>query len=551
MMANMNTLTSFLAEFCGEHLLEEKTFIVPSYQLGHQIGEVLTSKGHSWVNLRFATLPSLAQSIAGVELSKLNIRQISGAASLFMVDKIFRILKEEGKLDYFGELEASSGVIRAVHRSLLDLRMAGLGSRDLSPESFIREDKGEEVILFLQKYEEELEKRKLIDLAGLYSFALEKAENISNGEGKIFLCFQDKVLRRVEQNFLEKIAGENLVLVSQDPVYGLQRPRRYWKKGTGTFFLSEKRASSHLAPHRPHSAPQSDLERMPWLFSPQDALPPFKDKSLELFRAVGPTNECREILRRIIYEKLSLDDVEIIHPPGNTYSSLFFVLSAKTGLKVTYADGVSLGFTSHGKVFNGLLNWLEGNFLVSELCHMIESRALRFQREKGGEVPSPLKISRHLKNAMIGWDRNRYIPCLKARRASIEKDIRVSQEEGEEEKITRYKADIGEIEWLIKKIKQFLELMPSWDEEGRLDFGLLCKGVSGFVKKFSRVQNELDREALSVLSSRLEETASVESSLLDKEEAFEWLRSLGDGIRVGASGPAPGHLHLSSRNSGG
>ncbi len=118
----MNSLISFLAEFCKAHLLQEKIFIVPSYQLGHQIGEVLTSKGHSWVNLHFVTLPSLAQEIAGVELSTRGVRQISKAASLFMLDKIFRNLKEEGKLDYFRELEASSGVVKAIHRSLFSLK---------------------------------------------------------------------------------------------------------------------------------------------------------------------------------------------------------------------------------------------------------------------------------------------------------------------------------------------------------------------------------------------------------------------------------------------
>ena len=49
----MNILIQFLAGFCGGHLLDEKVFVVPSYQVGHQIGESMTKAGHSWVNLRF------------------------------------------------------------------------------------------------------------------------------------------------------------------------------------------------------------------------------------------------------------------------------------------------------------------------------------------------------------------------------------------------------------------------------------------------------------------------------------------------------------------
>jgi len=31
----MNSLIGFLGEFCGGHLLEEKVFVVPSYQVEH------------------------------------------------------------------------------------------------------------------------------------------------------------------------------------------------------------------------------------------------------------------------------------------------------------------------------------------------------------------------------------------------------------------------------------------------------------------------------------------------------------------------------------
>jgi len=561
MTYKMNSLISFLAEYCQAHLLDEKIFIVPSYQLGHQIGEALTSQGHSWVNLHFVTLPSLAQEIAGVELSTRGVRQISRSASFFMLEKIFRNLKEEGKLDYFSELEASSGVVRAVHRSLFVLRMSGLRSKDLSTDSFIKENKGNEVISFLKKYEEELKRRKLIDLPGLYSFAIEKAENIPHDEKKIYICLQDVALSRIELDFIEKIAGENLVLAPQDPVYGLQRPRRFLKIGEivalpsvarndnnkNTAFSSKVRTDKEG--QKPE--PSSDLERLPWLFSPQDAPPPFKDKTLEVFSAIGPTNECREILRRIISEKIPLDDVEIIHPSGDTYPSLFYVLSSKTDIRVTYAKGIPMSFFSPGKVFNGLVDWMEDNFLVSHLCHLIEGGDLRLSHGKGQDVPSPLKISRYLKNAMIGWDRDRYIPRLETLIKNTENKAKLAREEGKEERCENYRASISEIKWLKKVIDQFLELIPSWDDDGKLGCTELCQGVSGFIKKFSRIQNELDREAMALISNRLDEAASVEAAPLDKEEAFGWLRNLGAGLRVGASGPVPGHLHLSNRRAGG
>lgn len=529
----MNALISFLDKFCKDHLLDEKIFIVPSYQIGYQIGESLTLKGHSWVNLHFATLPSLAQEIASPELSKNGIKQISRAASMFIVNKIFRELKDEGKLAYFNELDANSGVIRAIHRSLSALRMAGIRSKDLYSKNFIKEDKGQEVILFLKKYEQILEEKRLIDLPGLYSFAVERAEEYFRDAHKFFLCPQNASLDSIEKEFLNRIARKNLVIVPQDPVFGIQRPRLFLPAAED---------------HKP--SPFSDLERTPWLFSPQDAPPPFQDKSLELFKAIGPTNECREILRRIISESVPLDEVEIIHPPGTTYPSIFYVLSAKAGLNVTFSEGIPLCFAAPGKVFNGLIDWMEEDFLASHLCRMIEGGDLKLAQEKEEDLPSPLRISRYIKSAMIGWGRDRYLSRLNSLLKNIESSAELAQEEGEKEKQRSCESKIEEVKWLILAVKRLLSLIPQWDEERKLDLGELCQGVSRFLKKFSRIKNDLDREAISLISARLEEAASIGKISLSKDEVFEWLRSIGDEIRVGSSGPMPGHVHLSSFRSG-
>ena len=57
----MSRSAEYLSRFCAKYQLEKKYLIVPSYQPGHQIGEALAKEGGSWVNLHFATLPSLAR----------------------------------------------------------------------------------------------------------------------------------------------------------------------------------------------------------------------------------------------------------------------------------------------------------------------------------------------------------------------------------------------------------------------------------------------------------------------------------------------------------
>ena len=127
--------TTFLKDVCFDLLFDEKIFIVPSYQIGHQIGEALAREGESWVNLRFVMLASLALEIAGERLSAEGMRQISGTASQVLINHIFRGLKESRELVYFRKLEAQSGIINAIHRSIQDLRLSGLRAALLIPAS--------------------------------------------------------------------------------------------------------------------------------------------------------------------------------------------------------------------------------------------------------------------------------------------------------------------------------------------------------------------------------------------------------------------------------
>jgi len=598
-MASMNSTLSFLADYVRSHVLAEKILVVPSFQIGHQIGESLAKEDHSWVNLRSVTLPALAQDVAGLTISKGKLRRSTGSVTLFIVERIFRQLQEEGKFRYFGELEISSGLIRAFMRSVSDLRLAGMKANGLDENHFINRDKGKELILFLKRYEEELARLGLIDQAGVYELAIAELETKGPDDSAHYLCFQDHPLSGLEREFLEKLAGDRLVLVPQGPVFGLPRPQRLWdtekeltKKEQAAFIEREQKAISKQGhekgqsgrsskeqeslsgknneedkrrgpspasdegrisdAERPSDAARlSDVGRMAWVFAPEDAPPPRKDGSIDMFRAVGPTNECREILRCLLAERTALEEVEVICPPGSAYPSIFYVLSAKTGLKLTYADGVPLNFTAPGRAFQGILNWIERDFLSMDLCRMIEGNTLTLSRKKGEESPSPAKISRYLRSAMIGWGRTRYILRLKSLRQSIENRMKLPEDEEDGKDISKMEDSVQDIKWLERIMTQILDYFPEANEQDLLSLGELCAGVSGFLRKFARVRNDLDGESLGLLTGKLEEAAQVAYSKVPMREALSWLRSLGDNLSVGASGPMPGHIHCSSYNGGG
>ncbi|MBN2033990.1 MAG: hypothetical protein JW836_11990 [Deltaproteobacteria bacterium] len=81
----MNKVIRELADICKEHRFDEKLLFVPSYSIGHQIGESLTRSGHPWVNLRPTTVSGFAQRLVGPNLAKDGIR---------LIDAACRVLKE-------------------------------------------------------------------------------------------------------------------------------------------------------------------------------------------------------------------------------------------------------------------------------------------------------------------------------------------------------------------------------------------------------------------------------------------------------------------------
>ncbi len=401
----MNRLLSALSAVCAEHPLVKKYLIVPSYQIGRQLGDALAAGGSSWVNLHSVTLPALAEQAAGPELAANGTRVISGAEALSLVDQVFGQLKDAGRLDYFGRVEATAGTIGAIQKSIFTLRMAGLKSAALDPASFIDDKKGREFALLLRSYEQELEKGRLVDLPGVYELALKSVAarpksrtgaNAPSQERELFIVFREQPLGAVERRFLLEIAGDRLTLVPQDPVFGLVRPRRLWD--SKTFPAAD--------------SPDTGAPLFSWLFdarkvprppSEPSCAPPAGSQAIDIFSAVGPTNECREIVRRLLDVKVPFDDVEIIHPPDATFPSIMYSLAAKTGFSLTLADGVPIAFTAPGKVFSGLIDWLKHDYFVSDLCALIESGAIALPKRDGLPPLSPLKASRYLKSAMIGW----------------------------------------------------------------------------------------------------------------------------------------------------
>jgi len=569
----------FLASFCREHVLDEKVFVVPSFLIGRQVGEALARETGSWVNLRFTTLPGLAQEIAGPALVAANRRQLSSSAARDHFEGLFRALRDEERLPYFGRAAATPGVVRALHRALETLRLAGLRSTDLTPRDFILENKGCEMILLLARYEESLAATGVLDQAGLYAFALEVLEKEKKGKpgpdartpgGHFTLCLRDHPCPKLGRELITAAAGKNLVLVPRGEVVGLERPRHFWP-----------------AVPSPVPTPKSaagDLDRLPWLFAPEGAPPrrppasttgtgkvgsrkarsAAERESLEIFRAVGPANECREILRRVFASGTLLDEVEVVHPPGLTYPSLFHLLAARVGLPVTFDAGIPLAFTAPGRAVLGLIEWLRLDYRESVLRRLLETGDLTFpQVDLGGlaEAPSARAAARLLTEASIGWGRDRYLARLEALHKDKEADLRLAREsrDSEDERgesgLEALAREFNEVAWLKEAVRRLLEFIPEATPQEEVDFTALCDGLARLVSECAAARTDLDREAANVIAGQLCELGSLRveplAAPLTVGQALDRLRASVFGLTVGRSAPQAGRLHLSSFVSGG
>jgi len=533
-----NAMIRFLAGFCREHPLDEKIFIVPSFIVGRQIGEALAREAGSWINLRFVTAWTLAGEILERGAEAGAGRPMTSLAELALTDRLFRELHAAGELEYFGRAGVSLGLANALYRAIRDLRLAGLKSADVRPERFLVERKGRELALLVGRYELALEEDGLLDSAAFLAAAVREAERTSFAPAWT-LCPTDARLSRLERDLVRAAAGNRLVLVPGDPVFGLERPRQCWPASA----LGE--------------APEA--ERLSWLFAPREAPDAGKAGRIEIFRALGPANECREVLRRLYFEKVPFDQAEVLAPPGAAHATIFHLLSARTRLPVTFGEGVPVSFTSPGRLLFGLLDWLENDFSSVHFCRLLENGDLVLPAGPSGIPLAARTACRHLRSAMIGWGRERYRGRLEALRDARKADLGLKEsgsgeEEGEVDEARRaaLSTAIAEIDALAAAVGRVLAAFPDEAAPGAYDVEALCGALSGFIRDPLGADTEIDRKARDVLLDRLT-VVRQESRFpaLPLKEALDLIRSAGASLRVGASPPLPGHLHVAGFSTGG
>lgn len=546
--SSTGSVIGLLAEICAAHPLDEKILIVPSHSIGYQIGEWLTGAGTPWINLRFLTLASLALDIAGESMAEHGLYLLGEAGELLLLDSIFQRERDSGRLDYFQRMPPSCGFIRALRRSMIELRLEEKTGNDVNPGDFTDRGKGRDVRRLMKAWEAGLSEMGALDFPELLKRGAETSPRRAQ-EPLFLLIFENMVLSRLEERFIRAVVGERRIRLPGPVFPGLERPRRMAPA------LSRENSLLPSGGNGPDPAPPSpcpDLARMPWLLAPESAPPPGRDGSLSVFCGIGVVNECREALRRILAAGIGFDEAEVLHPSGSEHPLMWHSMSVRLGIPLTFADGLPIGFTSPGRALRGLIDWIERGFPAARLAELMESGELEISGSDCGDpAPSSLRAAGYLRAAGIGWGRKRYLTCLSGLVSEYRARAHRARMKNDEVEAARLTSLEEEIRSLGGRVGWLLDLLPQTGEDGKCDFGELCRRMCDALTRFVPIHQDRDRAGLEALTSRLKQAAGASSRRMLPKEGLKWMWALTEDMTCGASGPRPGCLHIASLATGG
>ncbi len=479
-----------IASICREHLLREKILVVPSLAIGHQIGDRVARDGTPWVNLRPETVRTLADAVTAEGLAAEGITLLSRAQSLALVEMACAGVAGE-RLAYFGELADRPGLHRAIQRSIDDLRLAGATAETLRSDAFEDSRKADDLRCVLQGYEQALADGKFIDRAGVILRAVRELE-----QGARRPWPKDAIWIVIDEEDRPEVEGRLVAL-----------------------------AAAHVAgPSKALPIPNSKDVRQ---------LEPSADL-VSFVRAAGEENEVRAAFRSILADAQSFDDAEIAYATREIYLPLAWELSSEYAIPATFSEGIAVHFTRPGKAAVKLLRWIE----------TWEDAHLRRAAQAGVlEIEEPLtgpSLARTLREAAIGWGRDRHLSRLSALERERAAVLEAKRLEGEDQPWMRDQIDRARTAATF--IDTLLNLAP--DDDELLSISALASALAAIVESCAAVRSELDGMARSAICGMLRELAAVPGEPLQKAETCDRIRDALLDLHVGASNPRPGHVHV-------
>lgn len=514
----MDNLYKQLDSICRNHLLSEKLLIMPTITQGYNLLTSFSLAGYKSINLKHTTLLDIAKDYIKDDIEKDGLTYLSNYAGINIILEIMETLSSNSKLSYFNRIPLSTGIARALYTAITDLKMAEISPSEVHETAFTVKDKHNDLVLIYEEYIKTLKNLNLLDTADIYNKAVGMAVK---SNAPIYIIPSNLNLTSIEKKFLEHCTGNKVNLLSLPKIQGLTPPRG--------------RIAATKEPDKEETSTFASLYSTKDLKSPS-SLPPTK-----IFHSYGTTCEVKEILREIKKSPLPFDKNLICYTTTEPYSQLFYDISQRFNIPMTYGDGISIKNSKPGRLYFSILDWISKNFMELVLRGILTSGDIDLDDDN---APSSNSIARELRRLSIGWGRDRYIPSLEV---AIEEYWKKLESEEDEERKGYYTEQHSKLLWICTFVKGLLDFIPIPDSDMNIDLSKLIQGIEQIIQNHGRVSNSLDGEGKKLLVERLQEIGvAVRGKRINIGEGIKRLQELVDGERIGRSHPTPGHLHIDS-----
>jgi len=539
-MENLDSLTRALREICANAPLREKWVVAPSLRIGLQWIDRVARSGQPVLAAQPKTMRGVAVDIASRRMAESGLTFLGGLKAEVFLDGLMGRLRSSDPKG-LGGLKPSSSLTRALQRTIRDIRLAGLGSKEVLAAAKRAEKhgglfddglKGEQVIRLLTWYEQGLEEGRFVDYAGALGLAIDLVRgDPAAAIGDALIIFPDtdiEGLRALERELWESVPDDSkLVLEADGPA------------------------------EEPGEEAGTDVELLRWLPGAGDAPEPKGDGTLMLFRATGEVNEVREVMRRCARQGIPFDDVEIIHTDTGTYVPLIYEqlyrmeFEDEDNRPVTFEEGLPAIFFRPGRALCAWTSWVIDGYPQQTLVRMLQDGLLevpgaseaRFGRGRLGAI---------LRAVVIREGRERYVPSIETKIKALKARLADLEDAGEDNSSARrsnIEREIEGLELLRSAIGSIVEASPAGDETQ----SEVLRMAREFLSERARCVNRMDayaRKSLFISIDGLMECIE-EGMEVRGLDVLEWLHSLADQSQVGGQGPAPGALYVSNLGQGG
>lgn len=345
-----------LYEIIRNHPLKRKVLLMPSHAQGHILLEQVSREFGPVLNMEVKTLDLWALERVNLLLTQKRLRYITNLEARWISCRLLQSEIASGD-GYLNGMTISPGVTDVFHQALMELRSAGVKAETLSVGAFENEDKGRFVKGLLHRYEEELERGKLTDLAGLLVW-VKQLPPISLDI--IIVVDEDAIRTELDRQLVDALTG-------------------------GGRFIPLVKDPSFI-----------DLDSR------------FPLKHTEIFHASAVLAEVREVFRRITEMSIPWDQVELVLSNDEHYAGAVNTVASGAGIRCTYSGGLPIGLTNAGKSAKLLLDWIESGYNIEYLLLAIKQSYIRLKEQETDVDITSFRLVREAERTGIGWGRDRY-----------------------------------------------------------------------------------------------------------------------------------------------